>query len=245
MARARIDRLRNRPTRWWRVGGRAPSAPGRAQTPADLEALAPGVDSLSTARCRRRRRSARPAAGISITRETSMRTTGGIAAAFRLAMPETRRGFASRAWPRWPTPGSTARTSCPRKACSSRARLTCAAFCRDDNELLLRFHALGPLLAARRPRPKWRTGLVAHQQLRWHRTALLGRMPAWCPPVAPVGPWRPILLESARSTPHRRGRRAASSSMATTAWCESRFRRQRCGEPGSTGRWPLASGPPP
>ncbi len=66
---------------------------------------------------------------------------------------------------------------------------------RDDNELLLRFHALGPLLAVRRPRPKWRTGLVAHQQLRWHRTALLGRIPAWCPPVAPVGPWRPILLE--------------------------------------------------
>ncbi len=70
---------------------------------------------------------------------------------------------------------------------------------RDDNELVLRFHALGPLLAARRSRPKWRIGLVAQQQLRWHRTALLGRIPAWCPPVAPVGPWRPILLESAGS----------------------------------------------
>jgi beta-mannosidase len=66
---------------------------------------------------------------------------------------------------------------------------------RASNELMLRFHALGPLLAARRPRPHWRTGLVAHQQLRWHRTALLGRIPAWCPPVAPVGPWRPVLLE--------------------------------------------------
>jgi beta-mannosidase len=70
---------------------------------------------------------------------------------------------------------------------------------RDDNELLLRFHALGPLLAGRRPRPRWRTNLVGHQQLRWYRTALLGRMPAWCPPVAPVGPWRPILLETADS----------------------------------------------
>ena len=68
-----------------------------------------------------------------------------------------------------------------------------------DNELVLRFHALGPLLAVRRPRPSWRTGLVVHQQLRWHRTTLLGRIPAWCPPVAPVGPWRPILLESAGS----------------------------------------------
>jgi beta-mannosidase len=69
---------------------------------------------------------------------------------------------------------------------------------RDDNELVLRFHALTPLLAApsRRPRPKWRTALVEHQALRWHRTSLLGRMPAWCPPVAPVGPWRPILVET-------------------------------------------------
>jgi beta-mannosidase len=70
---------------------------------------------------------------------------------------------------------------------------------RNDNELVLRFHALGPMLAVRRSRPKWRTGLVASQQLRWHRTALLGRMPAWCPPVAPVGPWREILVQSADS----------------------------------------------
>jgi beta-mannosidase len=70
---------------------------------------------------------------------------------------------------------------------------------RNDNELVLRFHALGPMLAVRRSRPKWRTGLVASQQLRWHRTALLGRMPAWCPPVAPVGPWRAILVRSADS----------------------------------------------
>jgi beta-mannosidase len=68
---------------------------------------------------------------------------------------------------------------------------------RSDNELVLRFHALVQLLASPRPRPKWRTRLVAHQQLRWHRTALLGRIPAWCPPLAPVGPWRPVLVESA------------------------------------------------
>ena len=72
-----------------------------------------------------------------------------------------------------------------------------AGLLREENDLVLRFHALGPLLAARRPRPNWRTGLVAHQQLRWHRTSLLGRIPAWCPPVAPVGPWRPVLLEPA------------------------------------------------
>jgi beta-mannosidase len=70
---------------------------------------------------------------------------------------------------------------------------------RVDNELLIRLHALGPLLGGRRPRPKWRTRLVAQQQLRWHRTTLLGRIAAWCPPVAPVGPWRPVLLESSGS----------------------------------------------
>jgi len=67
---------------------------------------------------------------------------------------------------------------------------------RGENVLALRFHAITPLLGPRRPRPKWRTRLVSHQGLRWYRTSLLGRMPAWCPPVAPVGPWRPILIEA-------------------------------------------------
>ncbi|WP_423005022.1 glycoside hydrolase family 2 protein [Undibacterium sp. JH2W] len=61
--------------------------------------------------------------------------------------------------------------------------------------LSLRFMALNALLAQRRPRPRWKTRLVEQQQLRWVRTSLLGRMPGWSPPVAPVGPYRPILLE--------------------------------------------------
>src|SRR6266853_1401296 len=65
-----------------------------------------------------------------------------------------------------------------------------------EQVLLLRFHALTPLLGLPRPRPKWRTRLVSHQGLRWYRTSLLGRMPAWCPPVAPVCPWRPVLIET-------------------------------------------------
>ena len=69
-----------------------------------------------------------------------------------------------------------------------------------ENELVLHFHALAPLLTSRRPRPRWRTRLVSHQALRWYRTSLLGRMPAWCPPVAPVGPWRPIDIETPRLT---------------------------------------------
>ena len=36
-------------------------------------------------------------------------------------------------------------------------RLTCAAFSAPTTSSILRFHALGPLLAVRRPRPTWRT----------------------------------------------------------------------------------------
>ena len=57
-----------------------------------------------------------------------------------------------------------------------------------ENQLDIRFHALDALLAAKRPRPRWRVPMVPQQQLRWHRTTLLGRTPGWSPPAAPVGP---------------------------------------------------------
>ena len=63
------------------------------------------------------------------------------------------------------------------------------------NELLLRFRSLDAELAHRRPRPRWRSPMLAHQQLRWFRTTLLGRTPGWSPPAAVVGPWRDIWLE--------------------------------------------------
>jgi beta-mannosidase len=66
-----------------------------------------------------------------------------------------------------------------------------------EHELQLRFHALAPLLSVRRPRPQWRSALVARQQLRHFRTTLLGRTSTWWPAVAPVGPWRPVLVEPA------------------------------------------------
>lgn len=44
------------------------------------------------------------------------------------------------------------------------------------------------------PRPRWRTRLVPEQRLRNVRTTLLGRIPAWSPPVPPVGPWRAARL---------------------------------------------------
>jgi beta-mannosidase len=67
---------------------------------------------------------------------------------------------------------------------------------RGENELLLRFQSLDALLATRLPRPRWRAPMVENQNLRWFRTTLLGRLPGWSPPVAAVGPWRPIWIRT-------------------------------------------------
>lgn len=69
---------------------------------------------------------------------------------------------------------------------------------RDHNELLICFRSLSAALDQKRPRPRWKTALTHHQNLRWLRTTLLGRMPAWSPPINPVGPWRAIALETVR-----------------------------------------------
>lgn len=64
-----------------------------------------------------------------------------------------------------------------------------------DVEIAIRCVALAPLLRQKRPRPRWRSGLVATQGLRWWRTTLLGRMPGWAAYAQPVGPWRPVRLQ--------------------------------------------------
>jgi beta-mannosidase len=68
-----------------------------------------------------------------------------------------------------------------------------------ENELLIRCAALSTALKYRRPRPRWRTLVTTHRNLRWVRTSLVGRTPGWTltPPV--VGPWRPIELLPAQS----------------------------------------------
>ncbi|MCU1373510.1 MAG: glycosyl hydrolase [Actinomycetia bacterium] len=78
-----------------------------------------------------------------------------------------------------------------------------------DDELAIRFLALGPVVAARHPRGRWRTRLVTGQHLRWHRTTFLGRMPGWAGIAAPVGPWRPVTLSPVGDEPH-----------IVRAWCE-------------------------
>ncbi len=65
----------------------------------------------------------------------------------------------------------------------------------SSNELVICFRALTAALSQRRPRPRWKTKLVSQQQLRWIRTSLLGRIPGWSPPVAPVGPWGAVTLQ--------------------------------------------------
>jgi beta-mannosidase len=65
-----------------------------------------------------------------------------------------------------------------------------------ENELVIRCHALLPLLdAPRSPRARWRTRLVADGKLRFFRTMLLGRAPGIAPGPAAVGPWRAVALE--------------------------------------------------
>src|SRR5205823_2756668 len=74
-------------------------------------------------------------------------------------------------------------------------RVDVTAGLRDENEIVIRFASLARSLAAKRPRPKWKTALVTQQNLRWFRTTLAGRIPGWTPPIQPVGPWAPIALE--------------------------------------------------
>ncbi|MEP6898049.1 MAG: hypothetical protein ABI870_05920, partial [Rhodanobacter sp.] len=64
-----------------------------------------------------------------------------------------------------------------------------------SHDLLIRCAALAPELAQKRPRPRWRVPMLAHAQLRWFRTTLLGRTPGWSPACPAVGPWRPVWLE--------------------------------------------------
>jgi len=72
-----------------------------------------------------------------------------------------------------------------------------SALLRDRNELLIVCRSLADAMRQRRrqaPVARWRTRVVAEQQLRWFRTTLLGRAPGFAPEPEPVGPWRPVTL---------------------------------------------------
>jgi beta-mannosidase len=75
-------------------------------------------------------------------------------------------------------------------------RVDFAGMLQPKNDVVIVFRSLNQALSEKKPRPRWKTNLVANQQLRWQRTTLLGRIPGWSPPVAPVGPWRGVRLET-------------------------------------------------
>ncbi len=59
------------------------------------------------------------------------------------------------------------------------------------HELTVCVRALDPLLQiARKPRARWRSRVPRDGNLRWLRTSLLGRAPAFAPGPPVVGPWR-------------------------------------------------------
>ncbi|MCU1392755.1 MAG: glycosyl hydrolase [Ilumatobacteraceae bacterium] len=71
------------------------------------------------------------------------------------------------------------------------------------HEVVVVCRSLEAWLGKRRPRGRWKTRLIAQQQLRWVRTSLLGRMPSWPPRAAPVGLWRPVELVTFGTVAHR------------------------------------------
>ncbi|PIE42621.1 MAG: hypothetical protein CSA49_00170 [Gammaproteobacteria bacterium] len=56
------------------------------------------------------------------------------------------------------------------------------------NQLVIGFRSVSSFLNQKRPRPRWKTQLINHQQLRWLRTSLLGWMPGWNPATPALGP---------------------------------------------------------
>ena len=91
----------------------------------------------------------------------------------------------------------------------------------ETNELAICIHPLD--LDRKRPRPRWKTKLVDHQNLRWVRTSLFGRIPGWTPPTPIEGPWRPIELVLSGGPGSQPGpRRAESPSLQ---WDDAPFLR--------------------
>lgn len=65
---------------------------------------------------------------------------------------------------------------------------------KPENELVIAFRALNPVLAKRQPRPKWKTVFLEQQNLRFIRTSPIDKVQTWSPEPKLVGPWRPISL---------------------------------------------------
>ena len=62
----------------------------------------------------------------------------------------------------------------------------------DESELLLCFASVGAALRGKWPRPRWKARMFESQNLRFVRTALLGRIAAWSASAPAIGPWRGV-----------------------------------------------------
>jgi len=91
------------------------------------------------------------------------------------------------------------------------------------NELVIAFRSLDRALQRKRPRPRWKTNLVAHQQMRWHRTSLLGRIPGWSPVAPIVGPWRGVELLSGPVAIHEKRLIATIEGATGTVQCAAQI----------------------
>ncbi len=60
------------------------------------------------------------------------------------------------------------------------------------NQLAIVFRSQQQALSIRKTRPRWKTKLVNHQQMRWLRTTVLGSVDVWTPPITAIGPWKAI-----------------------------------------------------
>jgi beta-mannosidase len=72
---------------------------------------------------------------------------------------------------------------------------------RSENELVIVFRSLTAAVKQKRgklPTARWKTRMVAEQQLRWFRTTLLGRAPGFAASPTIVGPWREIRVVKQR-----------------------------------------------
>jgi beta-mannosidase len=97
-------------------------------------------------------------------------------------------------------------------------QLDITALLRSENELLIACHPLADAFAGKRratPAARWRTRVVADQQLRWFRTTLLGRAPGFAPEPEPVGPWRPVTLIRRRGAVLENGTRRTELNGST------------------------------
>lgn len=110
----------------------------------------------------------------------------------------------------------------------ARHEVDISRFLTDQNELLIVCRPLSKALRERRgrkPAARWRTQVVAEQQLRWFRTTLLGRAPGFAPGPEPIGPWRPVALVRKRGLDVRRTSRRVSIEGGTgVITCEWRLR---------------------